>query len=329
MKPASRAALALLAPLLLARGASAEQGFWQRARQPQAAARSKARVRAEQLFDQVTQARRDPELLRNLSLGSAALLELAGGVEDDPWQAVLLGRLLLEADAGRAPEAMQLIERGLLGLPDSEFKRQSWFDLGVAALRRGERPRADRALSAALALAWEPDDRSIILRNRGRTRLLSGRMMAALSDFRAAVELARSTVTVALGRFGLGMALERSGDYPHAMEEIGRAVAIRLPVPPYPAESVLDFPQLIWTPDYDVHYVRALAAMSQAEASDDALAQRTSYEAALDSWQEYLGSAEPLQDPFAANARRHERRCQLALSRLSRTKLRGASGRVR
>lgn len=329
MKAASRAALALLAPLLLARGANAEPGLWQRAVDPQAASRSKARLRAEQLFDQVTEARRDPELLRNLSLGSAALLELAGGAERDPWQSVLLGRLLLEADAGRAPEAMQLIERGLAGLPDSEFKRQSWFDLGIAALRRGDRPRADRALSAALALAWDPDDRSITLRNRGRTRLLSGRMMAALADFRAAVELARSSLTLALGRFGLGMALERSGDYPHAMEEIGRAVAIRLPVPPYPSDSVLDFPQLIWTPAYDVHYVRALAAMSQAETSGDALEQQAHYQAALDSWQQYLDSAEELQEPFATNARRHQRRCQLALSRLGRVKPTGASGRVR
>src|SRR6185436_10372739 len=121
---------------------------------PLAQARAKARLRAEQLFDQASDPRADPETLQELSLGSAALLELSGGAKRDPWQQVLLGRVLLDADPGRRHEALQLIERGLYGLPSSDFKRTSLFDLGLGAMLGGELERADKAFTLALSLAW-------------------------------------------------------------------------------------------------------------------------------------------------------------------------------
>ena len=65
--------------------------IWERAIDPLAQARAKARLRAEQLFDQASDPRADPEAMQELSLGSAALLELSGGAKRDPWQQVLLG----------------------------------------------------------------------------------------------------------------------------------------------------------------------------------------------------------------------------------------------
>lgn len=318
-----RGAWLLTLSLAIAPSARAEPTLWQRAKQPGARTHAKARLRAEQLFEQAGKASADLELLRELSLGGAALLELSGGARRDPWQAVLLGRVLLDAQPGREREAVQLIGSGVGKLPDSDFKRASLFDLGVGAMLLGDTERAERALTAALSLAWDPDDRSSIHRNRSNARMLAGRLSGAVADARAAVQLARGVQVVALSHFKLGVALERSGDYPQGMQEITRGVAVRLPVPPYPSESVLDSPALRWVPEYDVHYYRALAAMSEATTagSEQELVEST-YEAALEDWQQYLLAAEVEKDRFVANARRHQQRCRDALAGLRKSRRR-------
>jgi tetratricopeptide (TPR) repeat protein len=315
---------------LLAAPASAEPTLWQRALTPGSATRAKARLRAEQLFYQASDPRADLETLRDLSLGSAALMELSGEARRDPWQQVLLGRVLLDGQPGREREALQLIESGLPALPDSDFKRASLFDLGLGAMFSGDMEHAARAFTAALALAWKADDRATLHRNRGKARMLSGNLLGAVADFRAAVELARGVEVMALSRFGLGVALERSGDYPQGMQEIARGVAMRLPVPPYPSESVLDLPGLRWIPEYDVHYFRALGAMSEADEADSSELSKDRYETALESWEQYIPAAEAQKDRFLANALLHRQRCLDALSRLRPVKAAASrSGRVR
>lgn len=316
--------LAALA-LLYAGAAHAEPSIWQRAVEPGAATRQRARLRAEQLFDQASDARTDSETLRALSLGSAALLELSGGARKDPWQAVLLGRVLLDARPGREREAVALIESGLSALPASDFKCASLFDVGLGAMRSGDLEHANQAFTAALSLAWDSDYRASIHRNRGKARMLAGRLTEAVADFRAAVQLARGVEVMALAHFGLGVALERSGDYPQGMQEIARGVTVRLPVPPYSSESVLDLPTLRWFPEYDVHYFHALGSMSEAARADSKEQARESYELALESWDQYLPAAEASKDRFFPNAERLRSRCLEALRRLERESL----GRVR
>ena len=311
--------------LLCAATAHAEPTVWQRVADPGARIRQRARLRAEQLFDQASEARADLETLRSLSLASAALLELSGGARKDPWQAVLLGRVLLDAPPGRERAAVALIESGVKALPASDFKRATLFDLGLGAMLSGDLPHADQAFTAALSLAWDPDYRASIHRNRGKARMLAGRLSEAVSDFRAAVQLARGVEVMALSHFGLGVALERSGDFPQGLREIGRGVAVRLPVPPYPTESVLDLPTLRWFPEYDVHYFRALGAMSEAARADSSELARERYEAALESWDQYLPAAEASKDRFFANAERLRSRCAEARLRLERER----SGRRR
>ena len=309
--------------------AGAEPGLWQRVRDPSAATRARARLRAEQLFHHASEASGDPEMTRELRLGSVALWELTGPAQRDPWQQVLLGRTLLELQLGRDQEAVRLIETGLGEVPDSDFKLESWFDLGIGAILMGDVARAERAFGAALSLAWDPDDRARCHRNRGRARALLGRMTAAVSDYRAAVRLARDSLGSALSHLGLGVTLERSGDYPQGMQEIARAVALRVPVPPNRSVFVLDLPGLTWVPEYDEHYFRGLAAMSEAATASDSEQAQASYEAALLSWEQYLPAAEVQKDRFVPNARRHQKRCQEELERLRQAGETRRSRRVR
>ena len=70
-----RAALSLtVSALLLTPIARADLTLWQQARAPGWKARAKARLTAEQLFEQASDPQADLETLRELSLGSAALL---------------------------------------------------------------------------------------------------------------------------------------------------------------------------------------------------------------------------------------------------------------
>jgi hypothetical protein len=101
------------------------------------------------------------------------------------------------------------------------------------------------------------------------------------------------------------------------MQAVALGVAVRLSGPNLLSESVLDLPTLRWIPEYDVHYFRALGAMSQAEAATDGALEQERYEAALESWQQYLELADG-KDRFVANAERHRQRCQEALLRLRR-----------
>lgn len=298
--------------------ARAEPTIWERFKDPSASAKHRARLRAEQLFEQATSLRSDPELIQELSAGSAALLELSGA-RSDPWQSVLLGRVLLDTRPGREAEAVRLIESGIHALPDTDFKRASLFDVGLGAMLSGDMERAVRAFTGALSLAWDPDYRASIHRNRGKAQMLSGHLSESVSDFRAAVALARGVEVMALSHFGLGVALERSGDYPQGMQEIARGVQVRLPVPPYPSDSVLDLPTLRWIPEYDVHYFRALGEMT--EATDNASApeqQLEHWQLALESWEQYLPAAIASRDRFAPGAERHHRRCLEAVRRLQR-----------
>jgi tetratricopeptide (TPR) repeat protein len=321
-------ALATLSLLSVTVSAQAEPTLWQRAGDPQARIVARGRVRAEQLFEQAIEQGRDPDTQRRLSLGSAAFLELIGAARRDPWQAVLLGRVLLDADSGREQEALKLIERNVVLLPDSDFKGEGWFDVGVGAQRGGDSARAIAAFTAALSLAWAPDDRANAYRNRAKAQMLLGNLQACIEDLRKAVALARDPKILGLSHFGLGVALERAGDYPQGMLEIARGVANRLPVPPYPVASVLDLP-LSWTPEYDVHYYRALAAMSEAADADSTEAAEAAYESALVSWEQYLPAAEAQKDRFVVNAKRHQKRCLEALERLQRAPAQRRSGRVR
>lgn len=326
-----RGLLLVLAALVVAPPLAAEPTIWQRVLRPSARHEELARLRAEQLFDQSSEASGDQELLRELLRGSAALLELSGAAKRDPWQAVLLGRVLLDARPGREREAVRLIELGVAGLPDSDFKRASLFDLGVGYMLLGDLERADAALTRALELAWDPDYRSSIYRNRSNARMMAGWLRAAVADARAAVLLARGPEVVALSHFKLGVALERSGDYPQGMQAIASGVSVRLAVPPYATESVLDLPYLRWMPEYDGHYYRALAAMSEASSAgyDTQLALER-YETALAEWEQYLVLAEQVSDRFVSNARRHRQRCAEAVARLQREQARPArSGRAR
>jgi len=114
------------------------------------------------------------------------------------------------------------------------------------------------------------------------------------------------------------------------MQEVALGAAVRLSGPNVISESVLDLPTLRWIPEYDVHYFRALGAMSQADSADEPELEQERYEAALESWEQYLPLAEAAKDRFEANAERHRQRCLDALARLHRAAHpRERSGRVR
>jgi hypothetical protein len=150
--------------------------------------------------------------------------------------------------------------------------------------------------------------------NRGESSMVAGRLRAAVEDYRRALADSGSPETQALALWGLGVALERAGDLPSALEALGRASQIRL----FGAAgaSVLDLPSVFFVPAYDVHYYKALGAMADARAAEHAHEKKLHLDVALFEWDRYLEQAEPDGHRWAGNAKRLRARCERDVEKL-------------
>ena len=129
--------------------------------------------------------------------------------------------------------------------------------------------------------------------NRGESSMVTGRLAEAIADYRSAVRDAGSPDTQALALWGLGVALERSGDLPSALDAVEKAAVIRLPIAGVPNATALDLPSVFFVPAYDVYYYKALGAMASARAAERPDEKKIDLEAAIFEWDRYLEQAEP------------------------------------
>jgi hypothetical protein len=116
----------------------------------------------------------------------------------------------------------------------------------------------------------------------------------------------------------LGIALERDGDLPSALNAIQTALSIKLPSPPYPASHALELPEVFFVPDYDIHYYRALGAMAQARSASEPSERKLALSEAVAAWTEYIRRAEPDGVRWLENAKMHQARCERDLSQVER-----------
>jgi hypothetical protein len=143
-------------------------------------------------------------------------------------------------------------------------------------------------------------------------------LRAAIRDFRRAVDLAQLPHAQALAHWGLGIALERDGDLPSALNAIATAQGIKLPSPPYPASHPLDLPEVFFVPDYDIHYYRALGAMAEARAAAGPPEKKLALSEAVLAWTEYVRRAEPDGARWVDHAKMHRARCERELADVER-----------
>lgn len=309
------------AVLLLSADLWAQPSIWDTARSPRTLRAYQAFVSAERMQEHARDSFGDPRLQRDFTLTASALLELAGGAElGDARLSYMLGDLLLDPllTVNRTRDARRLLTLALTQAPDSPLAAHGYFNLAIASAKLKQPKQEYAAYTRALELEYDPNMRATIFSNRAESSMVSGDLRAAIRDYRRAADLAQLPHAQALAHWGLGIALERDGDLPSALNAIQTARSIKLPSPPYPASHALDLPEVFFVPDYDIHYYRALGAMAEARAADAPAERKLALSEAVAAWTEYLRRAEAEDGEWLENARMHQARCQRELASVER-----------
>jgi tetratricopeptide (TPR) repeat protein len=300
--------LLALCSLLAAGTARAQPSIWDKASDPTAYKAYQALSAVERMLSRAEESDFDFGLQRNFTRAALAMLELAGGGRlPDPRLKFLLADLLLDGSVGREREARALLEEALKQDPSSQMAAQGWFGLAIASAKLRDSRREHEAYTRALELTWDPDQRAMIYMNRGESKMVLSttqeapyRLADALVDFRRALALAARPDLQALALYDLGIALERSGDLPAALDAMGRARLIQLG-PLYP--SALDLPSVFFVPSYDLYYYKAIEAMAASRAAPGPAERAEELERSLGFWTRYLSEAEPDGHHWVPNAK--------------------------
>jgi len=297
------AALAFAASSLLARSSVAEPTIWQAAKDPRTVTAERLLVRLERKLLAAAAASERPALALQEKREAMALLPALGEGLPEPRLRLLLGRLLLEPPADNYAEARRLLEQALAEAPDSALAGSAWFDLGIACAKLGDVACEEAAYTRALDVVWDPNVRAEIHANRADASMVKGDLAAALADYRRAIALGPDVVTLTLAYYGLGVALERSGDLPAALEAMNHGTSLW---PPYFLTTVLDWPSVFFVPPFDIYYYKALVAQARAQAarsSGSVDEQARALVEAIGYWREYLDQAERARHRWVPNAR--------------------------
>jgi len=312
----------LLAGLLATVPARAAPNIWQRAREPRLLAQQAMLNRIERLLGSLGLPEFDAELsagaialtqlgqsnwpcLSRRDAGSAAASE-ASEVVLDPRLEYLIGGALLDSQSGHEQQARCMLERALRDAPNSPLAARGLSDLAIAAAKLGDRQAEHAAYVRALELTWQPDSRANLLANLAESDMALGDLPKAIRGYRAALATSQHPELIAGAYYGLAVALDRSGDLPAALTAAKRAISVQLPPTLFAAGSVLDLPNVFFTPAYEIHYYKALGAMAAAEFADDELSRRDALASADEQWARYLAAAEPDRAPYAARAALHK-----------------------
>jgi hypothetical protein len=300
--PTLLSALLAISTVSVAEPASARPTLWQRADQPGLAHSDRAWRRVSRYLDSVETADH-PEMRHDFWLGALLMAEQYGvAALPDPALRLVFAQTLLGSELGREVEAAALA-RGVLAEdgPDSAWlEAEARMILAEAAT---DPETAMREVGRALPLVWDSRARSDLFRRRADAKMAAYDVRGSLSDYRAALEADDSARRSALARFGLGLALERSGNLPQALAElrVARLAAPRL----FGVElGVLTLPGVFAFRSYDVHYVVALSERSLIPNPADPEAEAAACERALSAFREYLAESPP-SDRFRDRAERH------------------------
>jgi tetratricopeptide (TPR) repeat protein len=255
-------------------------------------------------------------------MNTVAMMELFGDRQlSDPRLKFLTAFALIKADTGRQTEIRALLETALREAPESYFAPIALLELGIICNKLGDSRCEFDAYTKALENMWDSETRAQVYLNRGETYMMMGDLQGAIRDYRRAMRLAGGPTNQSLAHFGLGVALERSGDLPAGLRAIAIADAIRVPIPFGLVLSALDLPSVFFNPEYEVHYYKALAHMAAAERTSDPGDRRREYDMAIERWNRYLDGAEPAKQRWVPNARAHRARCERAAAKLPKVDL--------
>jgi tetratricopeptide (TPR) repeat protein len=313
-----RAAAAVgVCAMLVARApvSGAEPSIWYRASHPNARAEARLLRAMERMLDGEAQTEADPEVRMRFARAAVAMFDLMRQPSpEDPRLACAMARALVGANLGRAREAERLLEGAIGKLPEGTLLATAWHELARARAQRGDPAGARDAETRVLELAVDANERALAYYERAHAELRTGEVARAAVDFQRAAADAPTDLIELRARYGLGLALERSGDLAGAWAVLELVVEARLPLSHYPSDDPLDLPGA-FAPPYELDYVRALALQARARHVTERGDRRAALEDAVRHWDAYLASAPP-SEPWLMNARTLRERASGELRKL-------------
>lgn len=299
----------------LAPASGAEPSLWYRASHPQARSEARLLRAIERMLDYEREVTTDPERAERFARSAVAMLDLARpGTPEDPRLACAMARALVGANLGREARAEALLLAAIPKLPQGTLLVMAWQELGRARARQGDLIGARAATTRVLELAVEPAARAVAYYERARTELRLGEVSEAAGDFQRAGEAAPTELVRLRARYGLGLALERSGDLVGAFEALDQLSTVRLPRYRYPAEDPLEIPGA-FEPEYELDYAKALVALARARSATDPDERRGALDDSLRHWDAYIERARP-SEPWLVNARKFREQVTRELKQL-------------
>jgi tetratricopeptide (TPR) repeat protein len=312
MMRARRAGIGL-AVLLAAGVCRAEPSVWTGARQP--AARREAQVRRaveELLGDANRLGETDPlaPIARGLYLRDALGRLEALGAAHSPSPALRLRYGQTAYGLWELDHRVELLEAAVAALgfaarsdASSMVRSEAWNDLAICLARLGRYDEEIAAYGEALRIEPHAEARAVLLANRAEGFMLQGKIATAVAGYRASLAATPSYALFHYGVttwWGLGVALDRSGDLDGALEQIRIARSYD------PSDGRLGSRSWFYLPDYDRHWYGALGHWLEARSAADRTERLAAYERAVEAWAAYLSVAPPSDHWAALASKRHE-----------------------
>jgi tetratricopeptide (TPR) repeat protein len=299
---------------LLAAPAQAEPSVWAKARNPETAARARAAADADELIASYQQIRRGPSRVAQVLVLRDARDRLEA-VDAEHAADPSLRHLLAQTyyglyDLERTPELLERATTLFASVARSDAptttRADALNDLAICYARAEDHEREIRAYDEALALEPHAETRATLLANQAEGLMASGDLTRAIRGYRASLAITPGYamhVYAPTTHWGLGVALDRSGDLEGALEQIRAARSYD------PSDVRLSSPTWFYVPPYDEHWYAALGHWTRARDATEQPQKVEAYDEALAALSRYLDRAAP-DDPWIARASERQRECE-------------------
>jgi tetratricopeptide (TPR) repeat protein len=203
-------------------------------------------------------------------------------------------------------QCASLLERELAKQPDAAWSERGWYMLSLSYAMQNLSGAERRTHARAMSHIVDAQTRQSMLSNWAEAELRDGDLVDAIARFRAAIDIAQRLqpggASAVLARYGLAVALDRSGDESGALREATLAVAADTDL-----ATLLNDPSVFFVPEYERFWYLSIALQAKARvsgAADDRTMFLRNAISALNRWVDDAGAAHPSYPLAQARLRR-------------------------
>ena len=198
--------------------------------------------------------------------------------------------------------AIEVLAPALAKEPDHPAAAAAWLELASAYAHLDRSREEIGAYDAFLARTLSVEEKATVVSNRAEAQMRLGNLDDAIVGYRDAIALARTgrylLISDVLARWGLAVALDRSGDPTGAAREAGLAAQLdQGQAGRWPAGSIIgnDFGEgvvVFFVPDYEKFYYLGLGMVEHAKQTADPRGAAGLWGKAELLWAQYIAGAE-------------------------------------